>query len=316
MTTAVDAHVVAVGGANLDVKARISGRTIAGTSNPGAVTVTAGGVARNIAHNLALLRVPVRLVSAVGRDVAGDRLLAETKAAGVDVRAILRTDAPTSMYSAVLDAQGELMVAVAAMAALDRLTPARLARHKRTIADARLVIADCNLPRVSLAWLIDLAAAQGKPLALEAVSAPKAERLQPILSQRRPVFALFCNRQELAALVRRPVNRPSGLAAAADVLHGWGVRHVCVNLGRAGVFASQRDGTRTARHRVPAVPARMIDVTGAGDAAVAGTIYGFLRGCDAIRSARYGQAAAALTVASDRTVSPRLSRRALEALVR
>ncbi|MGH6960752.1 MAG: PfkB family carbohydrate kinase, partial [Dongiaceae bacterium] len=60
----------------------------------------------------------------------------------------------------------------------------------------------------------------------------------------------------------------------------------------------------------------VVSTTGAGDAAVAGTIHGLLAGRGAVESARYGQAAAALTIASDRSVSPVLTARALAARVR
>ncbi|MFN0194315.1 MAG: PfkB family carbohydrate kinase, partial [Aestuariivirga sp.] len=49
------ADVVAIGGANIDIKAKALGNVLPGTSNPGTVSVSPGGVARNIAHNLAVL---------------------------------------------------------------------------------------------------------------------------------------------------------------------------------------------------------------------------------------------------------------------
>jgi pseudouridine kinase len=80
--------VTVVGGANIDIKVAIKGATIPATSNPGTAMMSLGGVGRNIAHNLARLDVAVKLISAVGRDAQGDRLLAETEAAGVDVAAV------------------------------------------------------------------------------------------------------------------------------------------------------------------------------------------------------------------------------------
>jgi pseudouridine kinase len=65
------------------------------------------------------------------------------------------------------------------------------------------------------------------------------------------------------------------------------------------------------RRIVPALPAEVVDVTGAGDAAVAGTLYGLLRGHDLATAARYGQAAAALTLACEQSVSPALNERVI-----
>jgi len=90
------------------------------------------------------------------------------------------------------------------------------------------------------------------------------------------------------------------------------VRYVGIGLGRGGMFVS--DGVK--RRVVPALPARVVDVTGAGDAAVAGTLYGLLRGHDLATAARYGQAAAALTLACDQSVNPKLSAAAIARCVR
>jgi pseudouridine kinase len=300
-------YVVAIGGANIDIICRIAGRVATATSNPGAVSDHPGGVARNIAHNLAQLGVAARLISAVGRDAPGRRLLAATAAAGVDIRGVMRAAGATGSYTAVLNAGGQLLVGVAAMEILERLTPRRLARHGDMLGAADLAIADGNLPTATLAWLIDVAAERRLRLAIETVSVPKARRLAPLLSARRPLFALFCNGAEAAALTGR-----RGMTAAVRALHGRGVRHVCIGLGRRGMLVS----TGKAPRLVAALPGPIVDVTGAGDAAVAATLYGLLRGEPLATAARHGQAAAALTLACRGPVNPRLSVRAISRCIR
>ncbi len=104
--------VVVVGGANLDIKAH-SNRTVEpGTSNPGVTALAPGGVGRNVAEGLARLGTPTALVAAVGTDAFGDRVLDATAEAGVDVGAVRRIDGSTGTYTAVLDADGELVAAV------------------------------------------------------------------------------------------------------------------------------------------------------------------------------------------------------------
>jgi pseudouridine kinase len=295
-------HVVCIGGANMDIKCRITGRTVMASSNPGATMLAPGGVARNIAHSLALLGVDAALISVVGRDPFGDGLLAATAAARVDTEGVLRTAGSTGSYSAVLDARGQLVLGVAAMGILERLTPRRLAAERARLAGADLIVADSNLRTDTLGWLIDFAAERGLRLAIETVSVPKGGRLKRLLAAGRPLFALFCNRAEAAALSGR-----SDLRAAARRLHARGVRHVGIGLGRRGMFVSDGES----QHIVPALPAEVVDVTGAGDAAVAGTLYGLLRGKDLAAAAVYGQAAAALTLACGQSVNPALNERAI-----
>ncbi len=300
-------RVVCVGGANMDIKCRIAGRTVMGSSNPGATALSPGGVARNIAHNLAQLSIDAALVSVVGRDAFGEGLLATATAAGVDTGGVIRTVGTTGSYHAVLDAKGELILGAAAMGILERLTPRRLAAERARLAGADLIVADGNLPIDTLDWLMGFAAERGLRLALETVSVPKGGRLKRLLAAGRPLFALFCNRAEAAALTGS-----ADLRAAAGRLHERGVRQLGIGLGRHGMFVS--DGER--RRIVPALPARVVDVTGAGDAAVAGTLYGLLRGHDLAAAARYGQAAAALTLACDQSASPKLTARAIRARLR
>jgi pseudouridine kinase len=304
-------RVVVIGGANMDIKCRIIGRAAMASSNPGTTVLTPGGVARNIAENLARLGVATSLISAVGRDRLGEQLIRDTASGGVDVRGVSHIAGPTGLYAATLDTAGELIVGVAAMAIVEQLTPRRLERHRRRIASADMVVADSNLPAATLDWLIGLAAGQGVPLAIETVSVPKGGLLRRVLRRRRPMFALFCNRDEALALTALAATGP-----AVRALHGMGVRHVCIGLGRDGMRVSSAEGGRMTAATVPALPAKAVDVTGAGDAAVAGTLFGLLCGEALPLAARYGQAAAALTVACERSVNPRLTVRAIARCIR
>jgi pseudouridine kinase len=269
-------------------------------------------VARNVAENLARLGLKTALISAVGWDAEARRVIAETAAAGVDMTAVLRNGQPTGRYVATLDARGDLLVAVNAMDILEALTPKAMTQQRALIEGARLILADCNLPIATLAWLIKTSAKRRVPMAIETVSSPKVPRLRELLTPGQPLYALFGNAAEMAALTGRKLASARGLADGAERLHGRGVGIVAIGLGRRGVFVSQRDGGKTLSRLVPAVKAKVVEVTGAGDAAVAATLYGLLAGQDAVSAARYGQAAAALTLASELSVSPKLGPQALE----
>ncbi|MDR6219627.1 carbohydrate kinase [Deinococcus soli (ex Cha et al. 2016)] len=304
-------RVVVVGGANVDVKARTIQTAVPGTSNPGVTAQAPGGVARNVAENLARLGVPASLVSVVGRDALGDWLLRETEAAGVDVRPVLRApDVATGTYTAVLDASGELLVAVAAMAAVEALTPAALQERRGVLRGAAWVVADGNLPEASLAHLLSLAAEAGAAVVFEPVSVPKAARLRSALASGLVPQAVTPNVPELGALLGRAVpDEPGALRAAADELHAQGVRLVWVRRGAAGSLLSTPEGVT----ELAALPAEVRDVTGAGDAMLAAFLAALAAGLSPADAARRGHAAAALTVESDHAVSPTLTPAAIQA---
>lgn len=60
-------YVAVAGAVNVDIGGRSAGPLVGRDSNPGTVTVSMGGVGRNIAHNLRMLGVKVSLLTALGR---------------------------------------------------------------------------------------------------------------------------------------------------------------------------------------------------------------------------------------------------------
>lgn len=297
MSTVANPLVVVVGGANVDVLARSGSTAVAATSNPGTTSIGHGGVARNVAENLARLGTRVELVAAVGRDALGEALLADTAAAGVGVQHVRRTDTPTGTYTAVLDTDGELVVAVADMAATDALGPELVESLSSLLAGAALVVLDGNLPAAT----IGAAVALSSRVVLDPVSVPKAFRLRPVLAAGNRWFAMTPNLAELGALTGLDVSSsPDG---GIDALHEAGVEHVWVRLGPAGSVLSSPSGRIT----LPVVPAPVADVTGAGDAMLGAFCHGVLTGLSPEEAARFGHGAAALTVASPHSVRPDLS---------
>ena len=295
--------VVVVGGANMDVKARSARDVLRGTSNPGTGSMAPGGVGRNIAENLARLGTRAHLVAAIGADALGDQVLAATSAAGVHVEHVRRSARATGTYTAVLDASGELVVAVADMRATDELGPEQVSAARDLVTGAGMLVLDGNLAAATLALALDLATAAGVRTVLEPVSVPKAAALAGLVAADRPLVAVTPHRDELAALTDLPVDGDRELLAAAAALHARGVTHVWVRLGERGSLLSSPGGHAF----LDAVPTRVEDVTGAGDAMLGAFCHALLRGDEPLAAAAYGHAAAALTIASTHTVRPDLT---------
>ena len=301
---------VVIGGANVDVKARSTAMATPRTSNPGTGSMAAGGVARNVAENLARLGTRTHLVAAIGQDAMGDGLLAQTSAAGVLVQHVRRSARPTGTYTAVLDADGELLLAVADMSATDEIGPEHVDAVRELLSASGLLVLDGNLAARTLGYALDLATAAGVPVVLDPVSVPKAGRISAELIAARPVYAVTPNRDELGALTGRAIRTDRQVLSAAQHLHERGVGHVWVRLGTRGSILST---SRAGHTLLPALQAEVVDVTGAGDAMLAAFCHATLGGRDPVAAARFGSAAAALTVASAHTVRPDLTARLVEA---
>lgn len=298
--------VVIAGGAVADHKMRAAAPLVPRTSNPGRITSSAGGVARNVAENLARLGHRVELVAPIGSDAAGVGLLAATAAAGVRTGNVIPTDVPTGQYLALLEPEGELHIAMSDMRATDELTVAQVEPVAPLVAGAVLLMVDGNLPEPVYRWFVEHAAAAGVPVVVDPVSIAKARHLSRTLDAARPVFVLTPNLDELASILGREVpDDPGAIADAAGWFHDRGVENLWVRRGTRGSLLSSSGGADAASrstHVLPAPACVVRDVTGAGDSMTAGFIHAWLLGRDVVASARTGQALASLTVEVAETV--------------
>jgi len=144
-----------IGGAHLDRKAYALSAVVAGSSNPVRLSTGWGGVARNVAETLVRLGASAGLVSRLGADAEGDRLLAALGALGIDTGLIVRVPGEsTASYTALIDPAGELVVGLADMAIYDGMDEAFFAPIKPSLAGHAAWFVDANLPTTGLAALL------------------------------------------------------------------------------------------------------------------------------------------------------------------
>jgi len=292
---------VVVGGANMDICGAPSNKLRQHDSNPGTVTSSPGGVARNIAENLARLGVDCRLIAAIGSDHHGDLLVKQGQAAGIDMRCVLRLqDEHTSTYISILDDAGDMLVGVNDMGIVERLTPETLQPHEQMLKQASVIVADTNLCEEALGYLSETFVTQ--PLFVDTVSVSKAVRIKPYLNN---VHTLKASRIEAEALCGFRAKTSNHFTDLADRLHEWGVNRVLITLGPDGVFfsdAKDRDlHTVSEQHRVVA------NANGAGDAFAAGAIYAWLKDQSMRDSVEFASAAAEVAMSHEATINPGMS---------
>jgi pseudouridine kinase len=303
--------VTCIGAANLDRKLRSTAGIALHTSNPASQSESFGGVARNIAENLARLGTPVALLTATGKDSSGAALLAHAQSLGIDIGGTLQLpDVASGTYTAVLDRDGEMVVALADMALYERLDAAFIDSCQTRIAASALVVADLNLPLATVDAIIAQARRADTPLVLVAVSEPKMARLPRDLSG---VGLLILNRGELAARVGRELASETDLDAAVAEVRAQGVRDLIVTRGAEGVAFTRGGAGEDRIVRLYAHGAEIVDVTGAGDAFAAAVCWSLLQDInedgpgDLELACRRGLELSALTLGVAETVHPRLA---------
>ena len=258
-------HITVIGAANIDIIAGSKAGIMRGDSNPAKITLLPGGVGRNIAENLIKHGAAVDFITAVGADLHGAYLRDVCRAAGINTKKwIVRGNISTGLYIAALDCDGELYVGFNDMSATESIAPDDLTRFAMPIKKSDLLVVDANLAEELLSAIPRLR--KSGPVMADAASAIKAPRLKSLISS--GISILKANRAEAEALAGRSLETPDALRAACNELVALGARRVFITLGAEGACAAEKDGFLM----LPALPARVSDVTGAGDAFAAGII--------------------------------------------
>jgi pseudouridine kinase len=295
-------HILVIGAASIDTKGRAEKEIQSGTSTPGAIRVSVGGVGRNIAENLARLGEAVVLLTAVGDDDSGRRLLHQAAECGIDVSHVLVTASHRSAaYIAVFDRIGELVLSIDDMVINQELiTPDFVYRRRRLFRDAKMIVLDANLSPATLRTIFGLASRYGLPVCADPTTASLAPRLRRWLGRLKLIAPNAAEAEALCGL--RVVDRESALVAAHK-LQSLGVEIAIVTLGATGLVYS----TSHESGHVPAVECEPVDLTGAGDALTAALVFGLLHEFPIDDAVRLGVSAAALTLECRETVCPGLS---------
>lgn len=303
-------RVLVVGAAGVDIKVQPRTETVelAG-SNPGTIRWSWGGVARNMAENLARLGAEVHLITAVGDDGWGHALLHSLRELGINTDGcVVSVEQPTASYCALYRADRELWVAFDDMAVMREMTSGHLRRLSRLVKEADMVCLDANLSSRSLKTLLSMTAQYEVPVCVDPTAALLAHRLTPYLPM---ITAITPGRAEAEALLGESLDDEDTISVGARRLVQAGVDLAIITLGADGIYyaTSEESG------RVPAFPVEVVDAIGAGDALTAAVAYGLMEGVSPGEAVRLGMAAAAQTVSYPDTVCPHLTLESLYELL-
>ncbi len=303
-------YVAGVGALNADLVGRSRAPLVMRDSNPGFARLGAGGVTRNILENAARMGLACRLLSAVGDDALGKMTLSMTAESGVDVsRVRVLPGVATSSYCAILEPEGDMLLALSDMRILGEVTDEYLEEHAALLSGADAVVLDPSLPERAIDKV--LALASDVPVFADPVSTTYAKKL---LGRAGRFFALKPNRMELEILSGMRADTEESLRLAAEKLVAQGCQRVYVTLGGRGCAYADGEG-RYVRMMLSRPAAQMENATGAGDAFTAATVFGFVQGYSPERTLSFALAAGLAAILSPATVEPRVGEAFLEGIL-
>ncbi|MDB2407527.1 PfkB family carbohydrate kinase [Jannaschia sp.] len=283
--------ILCIGSVLWDVIGRSTAHMTQGSDRPGRITRLPGGVALNIAMAAKAYGMTPALLSVVGRDAAGDELVAALDGMGLVTRTLYRSDdLPTDIYMAVEGGNG-LIAAIADAHSLEAVGDKILRPLTGELEgwDGPVAL-DGNLTADLLARIARDPRFAATDLRVAPASPGKAERLLPFLTHGSAT--LYVNLEEAGLLLHRP---QTDAAAAAEALRAQGLHRALVTDGPRLAACAHAGGVDA--HRPPEV--MVTRVTGAGDTFMAAHIAAERAGAPAKAALHRAVEAAATYVSGD-----------------
>ncbi|QXM05295.1 PfkB family carbohydrate kinase [Crassaminicella indica] len=294
-----DKYVAVIGGTNVDIQGFTNHTLKLHDSNPGDVKMSLGGVGRNIAENLVHLGINTKLISAVGDDLYGNKILEECKLSGIDTTHILSLkNTPSSIYLSILDENGDMKLAVSAMDIFDKITIDFIREKSPMLKNAQLIVVDTNIPEEILHYLVSNF--KEVDFFLDPVSTTKAKKVKNFIGL---FHTIKPNKLEAEILSGIKINTKEDLKKAADYFLKEGVKNIFISLGKLGVYC--RNENTSILLSTPKIKA--VNTTGAGDAFMAGLIYSHLNNFSLSDSAKFSSSASIIALSHENTINPTLS---------
>ena len=297
-------NILCIGGANIDRKIQARNRLDFGTSNPANSKISCGGVARNIAESLGRLGLKSALLALIGDDSEGNWLLENTKEyVDVSLTEIIQGK-PTGTYTAVLDEQGEMAIALADMAIYDEINK-DIMEGKWKLAHPEMILLDTNFPSAVIQQIMNHCRDRKIPLCIAPVSASKIEKLPDNLDG---VTWFIANHIEAEAISKLELKSEGDFFRAAEIILKKGVDKVVITRGNKGLIYFTKAGEAGA---LLPTDVSVTDVTGAGDSLIAGILFGYLKGLNTEDACKIGLSCSVITIQSNETVNPALNKQNL-----
>lgn len=298
--------IICIGAAFVDELFHATEEMLLATTNNATVTKTAGGVSRNIAHQLALLGVPVQLISVFGNDSDGDWLKKTCTDAGVKLDASITREGLSGKYTGILNVDGSLFTAFLTNSATQLITPYHLGKNIELLKTASFILADANISVDTADWLLSFSNDNNIPFILEPVSVPPARKYRDVTL--KGLYLITPNEDELPVLCSE---KSFFTQQQVDELLQRGVKQIWLHNGKHG-SALYSEGKSDSLH---APDIEVLDCTGAGDGSLSGFILGKYLGKEDLECMKVAHTLSAEILQVNGAIATHLSQEKLLSLV-
>ncbi|RRD39671.1 winged helix-turn-helix transcriptional regulator [Leptotrichia sp. OH3620_COT-345] len=302
-----DPYILTIGGTNVDIQGKSYNSIVRYDSNPGSVTISFGGVGKNIAENIGKLGITSKLITALGDDIYGKDIKDYLQNQNLDISdSLFLKNQQTSMYVSILNDDNEMEMAVSSTDICKSITPEFLDTIRKKVTNAKLIVLDTNLEEETLRYVAFL---RRKPnLILDTVSTKKALKVKDFIGR---FHIIKPNRLEAEVLSDITIYGNDDLIRVGEHFLNKGVKKIFISLGPKGIFYMTEE--KNGIIKIPRI--NTVSTTGAGDAFVAGISYGEYHDYDVERASKFGLGAALLTSLNEKTVSEHINVKNVENII-
>lgn len=268
-------------------------------STPGKVKVSFGGVCRNIAENMARVGVSTKFISILGNDENGHGILENSKRIGYDMQdSLILEKGGTPTYMAILDEKGEMVSAIADMKSIDDMSEEFIDSKADIFRNSQYVVLDTDNAGI-VEYILKKFAGETRFI-LDPVSAAKADTVKHLVKY---FHTIKPNRHEAEVLAGFEIKSDEDLKRAGEYFLSQGVKNVFISLDEEGIYYN--DGVESGK--ITASDVKVLNVTGAGDAFVAGLCYGYVNALSMVDTVKYAVTMSTITIAHEETIHPKMT---------
>ncbi len=291
--------IVIIGSSNIDISGFPQQHLIKNDSSPGSITISAGGVARNIAENISRLGVKPTFISALGSDLFGKYLKNNAKEINIDIKhCIIHKYKPTSAYMLIANDMGNVEQAISDTNIIEEVSPDFIRSKTDVINKHKIIVIDTNLSVETISHIVENF--DKLPIFIDLVSTTKAVKVKKNIGKFHTVKA---NVQEAEALSGTKYKTENDLLKFMDFFLNKGVNQLFISMGSKGSFYANHQINGI----IEGVKVDVVNSSGAGDAFISGLVYCYLQKMSVIETARFAAACSLITLQTEKAVNPEIS---------
>ena len=305
-----DKYIVGIGACNVDVYGKSHIKLKKYYDHPAKMHSSIGGVTYNIIANYNMLNGNGKLITAYSDDIYGRAIVDRCCLNRIDINdSLMVKNTSSGIFVQIQDDNNDMHLAVCDMSILKHLDVSFIQTKKNIIRNAKCVVLDPSLNDDTILEIIRICD-NDVPIYVDPISDNYALKMRKYL---KDLTLIKPNKSELESLTSIKINDNDSLIKAARKVLDKGTKKIVVSLGKDGIL--YMDDKNCIKKKIKE-DKKMKNASGAGDALMAGLLYGLINDLGLNQTLDYGLAAGIAAIRSESTINENMSLSLLEEILK